>query len=159
MCHRLSIEVCAHLAGRTIEETGTTTARPPVQPVPLGALAARSADPWKLTPTHHRHVEAGAELMDMGAWKRPLRYSSVDEECRAVREAVGIIDVSTLGKLQVVVYFLVLARRGLRRPFDGRHAPNGTFLPVLEPDYAGFACASARPVIRTGSRGAHRERR
>jgi len=102
MCHRLSIEVCADLTGRTVEETGTTTARPPAQPVPLGALAARSADPWKLTPTHHQHVEAGAELMDMGAWKRPLRYTSVDEECRAVRETVGIIDVSTLGKLEVV---------------------------------------------------------
>jgi len=102
MCHRLSIEVCADLTGRTVEETGTTTARPPAQPVPLGALAARSADPWKLTPTHHQHVEADAELMDMGAWKRPLRYTSVDEECRAVRQAVGIIDVSTLGKLEVV---------------------------------------------------------
>ncbi len=102
MCHRLSIELCAELTGRTVEETGTTTARPPAQPVPLGALAAGGADPWKLTPTHHHHVEAGAELMDMGAWKRPLRYTSVDEECRAVREAVGIIDVSTLGKLEVV---------------------------------------------------------
>jgi sarcosine oxidase subunit alpha len=102
MCHRLSIELCADLTGRSLEETGTTTARPPAQPVPLGALAARGADPWKLTPTHHHHVEAGAELMDMGAWKRPLRYTSVDEECRAVREAVGLIDVSTLGKLQVV---------------------------------------------------------
>src|SRR5262249_7320186 len=102
MCHRLSIEVCAGLTGRTVEETGTTTARPPLQPVPLGALGARSADPWQLTATHGHHVEAGADVMDMGAWKRPLRYGSVDEECRAVREAVGIIDVSTLGKLEVV---------------------------------------------------------
>jgi sarcosine oxidase subunit alpha len=58
--------------------------------------------------------------MDMGPWKRPLAYTGVaargeprsggepspsrvvDAECRAVREAVGIIDVSTLGKLEVV---------------------------------------------------------
>lgn len=115
MCHRLSIDLCAAMTGRSVEETGATTSRPPAQPVPLGALAARSADAWKLTPMHQQHVEAGAELMDMGAWKRPLVYAraresrealapsvAVDEECRAVREAVGIIDVSTLGKLEVV---------------------------------------------------------
>jgi sarcosine oxidase subunit alpha len=115
MCHRLSIDVCAAVTGRTVEDTGATTSRPPAQPVPLGALAARAADPWKLTPMHAQHVEAGAEPMDMGAWKRPLVYAratdtreprpasvAVDEECRAVREAVGIIDVSTLGKLEVV---------------------------------------------------------
>ena len=117
MCHRLSIELCASLTGRSVEETGTTTARPPAQPVPLGALASRFTDPWKLTPMHHQHTEAGAELMDMGPWKRPLGYvrrdenpgdgrgrmsAGVDEECRAVHEAVGLIDVSTLGKLEVV---------------------------------------------------------
>jgi sarcosine oxidase subunit alpha len=102
MCHRSSIELCAGLTGRTLEATGTTTARPPAQPVPLGALAARGADPWKLSPMHHRHVDVGAALMDMGPWKRPLDYGNVDSECRAVRETVGIIDVSTLGKLEVV---------------------------------------------------------
>ncbi|PYO29788.1 MAG: aminomethyltransferase, partial [Candidatus Rokuibacteriota bacterium] len=102
MCHRLSVDLCASLTGRTLDETGATTARPPAQPVPLGALAARQADPVKLTPMHHQHVEAGARLMDMGPWKRPLAYGSVDEECRAVHEAVGLIDVSTLGKLEVI---------------------------------------------------------
>ena len=37
----------------------------------------------------------------MGAWKRPLVYSSVESECKAVRERVGIIDVSTLGRLDL----------------------------------------------------------
>jgi sarcosine oxidase subunit alpha len=101
MCHRLSVDLCAAATGRTLDETGTTTARPPVQPVPLGALAARQAEPVRLTPMHHRHVALGARLMDMGAWKRPLLYSSIEEECRAVHEAVGLIDVSTLGKLEV----------------------------------------------------------
>jgi sarcosine oxidase subunit alpha len=50
---------------------------------------------------HGRHQALGARPMDMGAWKRPLVYSSVEEECRAVHEAVGLIDVSTLGKLDV----------------------------------------------------------
>jgi sarcosine oxidase subunit alpha len=101
MCHRVSIEVCASATGLTVEETGTTTARPPAQPVPLGALAARLHEPVKRTPMHHLHAAAGAQMMDMGAWRRPLVYTSVDEECRAVREAVGLIDVGTLGKLDL----------------------------------------------------------
>jgi sarcosine oxidase subunit alpha len=101
MCHRLSIDLCAAMTGRTPGETGTTTARPPAQPVPLGALAARLAEPVKRTPMHHQHVALGAELMDMGAWRRPLTYTSVAEECHAVHEAVGLIDVGTLGKLDL----------------------------------------------------------
>jgi sarcosine oxidase subunit alpha len=102
MCHRASIGLCAGLTGRSVAETGTTTARPPVKPVPLGVLAgAGGHDPVKRTPMHHRHAALGATWMDMGAWKRPLVYTSVEEECRAVRERVGLIDVSTLGKLDV----------------------------------------------------------
>src|SRR5262249_37052536 len=101
MCHRLSIDLCAAETGRTVEETGTTTSRPPAQPVPLGALAACIHEPIKRTPMHHLHEAAGARMMDMGAWRRPLVYTTVDEECRAVREAVGLIDVGTLGKLDL----------------------------------------------------------
>jgi sarcosine oxidase subunit alpha len=101
MCHRLSIDLCAQMTGRTVEETGTTTARPPARPVPLGALAAGLEEPVKLTPMHGRHQVLGARPMNMGAWKRPLIVSGVDEECRAVHEAVGLIDVSTLGKLEL----------------------------------------------------------
>jgi sarcosine oxidase subunit alpha len=39
--------------------------------------------------------------MDAGAWKRPRTYGDPAAECRAVRERVGLIDVSTLGKLEV----------------------------------------------------------
>ena len=101
MCHRASIDLCAALTGRTVDETGTTTARPPAVPVPLGALAAGQPDPVKRTPMHERHAALGARSMDMGVWKRPLVYSTVEAECRAVHEAVGLIDVSTLGKLEV----------------------------------------------------------
>jgi sarcosine oxidase subunit alpha len=101
MCHRSAIDLCAALTGRTVEATGTTTARPPAVPVPLGALAARLHEPAKLSPMHARHVALGARPTDMGVWKRPLVYTTVEEECRAVHEAVGLIDVSTLGKLDV----------------------------------------------------------
>jgi sarcosine oxidase subunit alpha len=115
MCLRAAVELCADLTGRSLDATGTPTARPPAEPVPLGALAARLHDPVKLTPMHDLHVADRAELMDMGRWKRPLAYGQraagagrpghdprVDAECRAVHEAVGVIDVSTLGKLEVV---------------------------------------------------------
>ena len=50
---------------------------------------------------HHLHQAAGATWTDMGAWKRPYVYTSIESECRTVREHVGIIDLSTLGKLDV----------------------------------------------------------
>jgi sarcosine oxidase subunit alpha len=96
-----SIGICARETGRSLAETGTTTARPPVQPVSLGVLAGRRYQPVKFTPLHHKHIALGAEMMDLGGWKRPYAYSSPAEEYRAVRERVGLIDVSTLGKLDV----------------------------------------------------------
>ncbi len=101
MCHLASIDMTARITGRSLEETGITTARPPVQPVPLGALAQRYPDPVKRTPMHHQHLALGAVQMDMGAWKRPFIYAGVEAECRAVHEGVALIDVSTLGKLDV----------------------------------------------------------
>jgi sarcosine oxidase, subunit alpha len=110
MCAMNAVAACARATGRTISETGTTTSRPLIQPVSLGALAGPHLEPTRLSPLHHRHLELGAEMMDAGQWKRPRVYpsavidgarSSVEEEIRAVRERVGLIDVSTLGKLDL----------------------------------------------------------
>ena len=101
MCLKASIEVAAARTGRSIEETGTTTSRPPIRPISLGLLAGPARMPIKLTPLDRAHRELGAKMMDLGPWKRPHSYGSPQEECRAVRERVGIIDVSTLGKLDV----------------------------------------------------------
>jgi sarcosine oxidase subunit alpha len=108
MCQLASIGICAALTGRTMGRTGTTTARPPTSPIPLGALAGARHRPVKRTPMHHRHEALGCVWTDLGEWKRPLYYSTaetrqacIEEEYRAVRERVGIIDVSTLGKLDV----------------------------------------------------------
>jgi sarcosine oxidase subunit alpha len=102
MCRATVSELCAHYTGRTPDEVGMSRARPPAQPVTLGALGAAHDAPVRLTPMHFRHVALGARMMNLGEWKRPELYSTVEEECRAVRESVGLIDVSTLGKLQVV---------------------------------------------------------
>jgi sarcosine oxidase subunit alpha len=101
MCMVPSIAVCARQTGRNLAETGRTVSRPPYQPISMGALAGAEYHPVKLTPMHHKHLELGAKMMDMGEWKRPHTYDSVEEEYRAVRERVGIIDVSTLGRLDV----------------------------------------------------------
>jgi sarcosine oxidase subunit alpha len=101
MCSRAAGQLCAAATGRTLLATGATTARPPVQTVPLGVLAGRRLEPVQRTPIHHRHAAAGATWMDAGTWRRPRAYSDPADECRAVRERVGIIDVSTLGKLDV----------------------------------------------------------
>jgi sarcosine oxidase subunit alpha len=80
---------------------GTTTARPPWAPVSLGLLAGRGHEPAKRTSIHHRHEELGATIMWTGDWRRPHSYGDPAAEVRAVHDALGVIDVSTLGKLVV----------------------------------------------------------
>ncbi|MDQ3127182.1 MAG: (2Fe-2S)-binding protein, partial [Chloroflexota bacterium] len=100
-CHGNAARVTAALRGVSRETTGLTTYRPPVQPVPLAVLAGPHYSPTRRTALHDRHDALGATWMDLGDWKRPLDYGDVDAECRAVHERVGLIDVSTLGKLDV----------------------------------------------------------
>lgn len=98
----------AHATGRSISETGVTTARPPFQAERLAHVAGRAFDPYRQTPMHRRHLEAGAKMMPAGIWQRPAYYGKpeerercMQEEARHVREKVGLIDVSTLGSLDV----------------------------------------------------------
>ncbi len=110
MCQLAGVGACARETGRTMAETGVTTARPPNPSLSLGALAGPRHHPTRLTPMHYAHDESGAVWMDMGEWKRPRYYKTgscdseracVEEEYRAVRERAGLIDVSTLGKLDI----------------------------------------------------------
>jgi heterotetrameric sarcosine oxidase alpha subunit len=111
----VGIAVLADALGRSIAETGTTVFRPPYTPVAIGALAGRHRGkdyrPARYTPTHDLAVELGASFMQAGAWYRAEWYArpgetgwrdSVDREALTVRNAVGICDVSTLGKIEVV---------------------------------------------------------
>ena len=102
LCQLASIRTYAH-ERRTYEAAiGTTTARPPWTPVELGLLAGRELTPARRTSIHFRHEEAGAKIMWAGPWKRPYSYGEKPEdEVRAVHESLGVIDVSTLGKLLV----------------------------------------------------------
>ncbi|MED5610440.1 2Fe-2S iron-sulfur cluster-binding protein [Pseudomonas sp. JH-2] len=98
----------AQATGRGIGETGVTTARPPFEAEKLAHVAGRAFDPYRQTPMHRRHLEAGAKMMPAGIWQRPAFYGKAEdrercmqEEARHVREKVGLIDVSTLGGLDV----------------------------------------------------------
>ena len=101
MCLKACVSLAAQQTSRTMDETGSTTSRPPVFPVSMSALAGPGHMPIKLTPLDKKHRELGARMMDVGPWKRPYAYGDPQEECLAVRNRVGIIDVSTLGKLDV----------------------------------------------------------
>ena len=59
--------------------------------------------PLLQTPLHDRHVALGAKLADFGGWEMPIEYpgGGVLKEHAAVREAVGLFDVSHLGKMRV----------------------------------------------------------
>jgi len=103
MCHASAVALVARENGLA-DRSGSalTTARPPAQPVELGLLAGILHEPARRSAMHQAQLELRPEIMDLGEWKRPRTYlASADDEVRAVRERVGIIDVSSLGKLDV----------------------------------------------------------
>ena len=101
MCSMNTIHLCARANGWTVQETGKTTARPPIAPIALGTLAGQNMEPVRRTAIHGWHVRRGAEMMVAGTWLRPEHYGDPKEEARAVNARVGMIDVSPLGKLKL----------------------------------------------------------
>lgn len=101
-----AVALAAQAAEAPLEGACAWTNRPPVSPEKLGLLAGRAFQPLRRTPMHHRHLEAGAMMMVAGAWLRPAYYgadgdTSIREEATAVRSGVGLIDVSTLGGIDI----------------------------------------------------------
>ncbi len=107
------IGALSEILDRPVPEIGTTTFRQPYTPVTFGAMAGRDLgdlfDPIRKTPMHEWHVQAGAKFEDVGQWKRAWYYprpgesmhDAVNRECLAVRNAAGVLDASTLGKIDV----------------------------------------------------------
>jgi len=101
------VRFVARHRGRDVNAIGVTTPRPFYHPIPMGTLAGRRLRREWHTPMHDYHVNQGADMMDTGPWRRPKSYlkgspfAQVSSEYRAVREGVGIIDVSTLGKIEI----------------------------------------------------------
>jgi sarcosine oxidase subunit alpha len=109
----VGLALMAEATGRPIPETGTTTFRPPYTPVSIGSLAGmargRHWTPTRHTPMLAEHDRLGPVWVDAGLWKRAWYYPRTDEtmemavrrEASVVRNTVGMVDVSTLGKIMV----------------------------------------------------------
>jgi len=109
-----ALAVLADATGRGIPDTGTTTFRPPYAPVSIAAMGAGAQGagfaPQRFTTSHKASVEMGAPMIEAGLWYRPSYFPKVsektwrqscDREVGYVRNAVGICDVSTLGKIDI----------------------------------------------------------
>jgi len=108
-----ALGVLSGLRRQTIQSTGVTTFRPPYTPVTFGAVVGQNRRELFLqqrkTAMHPWHERNGAVYEDVGDWKRPRYFSvghesmdrAVQRECRAVRDSVGMMDASTLGKIDI----------------------------------------------------------
>lgn len=103
----------AGLEGRPVPQVGLTTFRPPYTPVTLGLLAGHATGKHlavlRRPPLYDLHVEAQPLWFPSGYWMRPRAYPQGGEnlhaaamrEARTVRQSVGWVDVSTLGKFEI----------------------------------------------------------
>jgi sarcosine oxidase subunit alpha len=109
----LGAAIVAELSGGALPAVGTSRTRPPYQPVTMNSLVASRAGlalrPTRRTPLHDWHASNGGELEPAGLWMRPRYYrtngsnafdAGVAEAAR-VRKQGGILDGSTLGKIEV----------------------------------------------------------
>ncbi|MGA9412281.1 MAG: sarcosine oxidase subunit alpha family protein [Roseobacter sp.] len=109
-----ALAVLADVTGRGIPETGTTTFRPPFTPVSIASMGAGGQGmgfaPRRLTTSHAASVKRSAPMIEAGLWYRPSYFPAQGEatwleacnrEVAMVREAVGVCDVSTLGKIDI----------------------------------------------------------
>ncbi len=159
--------ITSELLAVPMEDLGVTTFRPPYTPVAFAALAGRDRghmfDPERVTAVHDWHVDRGAVFEDVGMWKRPRFYplpgedmeTAVLRECAAVRGGVGILDGSTLGKIDVqgpdagafldLLYTNMMStlkvgmvRYGVMCGVDGMVIDDGTVMRLADDRYMAF---------------------
>jgi sarcosine oxidase subunit alpha len=109
-----ALTMVSNVLGRAVPDVGHTTFRPPYTPVTFGTFAGAARgeqfEPTRRTPIHDWAVAHGAVFENVGTWQRARYFprhgetihQAVARECRVVRNAVGIFDGSTLGKIEVV---------------------------------------------------------
>ena len=110
----LALAYLADTSGREIAQTGTTTFRPPFAPQSIGAMGAggqkKGFAPERFLTSHAASVSLGAPMIEAGLWYRPSYFpqkgettwrETCDREVGLVRSAVGVCDVSTLGKIDI----------------------------------------------------------
>jgi sarcosine oxidase subunit alpha len=111
----MTAEIVNRALGWELGAQGPSNARPPSVPAPYSVVAGPDRgpellDPIRTTPIHDLHVARGAVYENVGQWKRPWYFprggesmqDAVLRECAAVRSTAGVLDASTLGKIEVV---------------------------------------------------------
>ena len=108
-----ALGIIADTAGVKMGELGTTTFRPPYTPLTFGTIVGRNVgeffDTFRRTPMNDWHIKNKAEFENVGQWKRAWYYPINDEtmhqavqrESKAARKSAGILDASTLGKIDI----------------------------------------------------------
>ena len=109
-----ALGIVSDLLDKKVNEVGTTIYRPPYAPLSFAAIAGRNSyeyyDPERKSPLHNWHVTNGAVFEDVGQWKRPWYFpinkdetmdEAVQRESKNVRENAGVLDGSTLGKIEI----------------------------------------------------------
>ncbi len=108
-----AIGIVAEALDRHLPDVGVTTFRPPYTPVTFGIFAGRDVDdlldPVRRTPMHAWHERNGALFEDVGQWRRAWYYpregedmhAAVNREVKATRDSLGILDATTLGKIDI----------------------------------------------------------
>jgi sarcosine oxidase subunit alpha len=108
-----ALGIIAETAGVKMGELGTTTFRPPYTPLTFGTIVGRNVgeyfDAFRRTPMNDWHTEHKAEFENVGQWKRAWYYpqnnetmhQAVQRESKAARDSAGILDASTLGKIDI----------------------------------------------------------
>ena len=109
-----ALAVLADATGRGIAETGVTTFRPPYVPVSIAAMGAGGRGegfaPQRFLTSDQASRDRGAPMIEAGLWYRPSYFpkpgettwrEACDREVNMVRQAVGVADVSTLGKIDI----------------------------------------------------------
>ena len=101
-----NLQVLRHLArrlGKPTSTVGQVTARPPAAAETFAQLAGANVhlQPLRRSALHHQHKHLSASFMNAGSWQRPAIYQNAEEEAGKLRNDAGLIDVSTLGKIQI----------------------------------------------------------
>ena len=108
-----ALAILADALGNDIPEVGTTTFRMPYTPASIGAIAGRDIgglfDPVRRTRMDSWHQAHGAKFEHVGQWMRAWYYPQGDEtmaqavnrEVKAARTTAGLLDASTLGKVDI----------------------------------------------------------
>ncbi|MEQ8369135.1 MAG: FAD-dependent oxidoreductase, partial [Alphaproteobacteria bacterium] len=108
-----ALAIIAEQSGVPLSDLPPTTFRPPYTPVTFGTLAGSRVGPLfdaeRTTPLHVCHVAAGAHFEPVGQWQRAWFYpepgedmaAAVQREALATRRAAGLLDATTLGKIDI----------------------------------------------------------